>query len=106
MDDGQVTAIRFVSSIDSDRYQSIGFIISGTYGDRTITNKQREITHLYRTIKAVNETVKPSVFSDESKYFFAYTVRELQELSTWNVRPFYVTLDGTKVVGKAGDYAK
>ena len=46
----------------------------------------------------------PTVFSDDSEYFFTYTIRGMDgtKASTWDVTPYYVTLDGTTVIGKSG----
>ena len=100
------TAVRFLSSLDSMDYQSVGFKFTGTYGTHTITEKTKSVEKLYTSIKADGQTVLPSVFSDDSTYFFTYTVRGMdpQEDSTWDVTPFYVTLDGTTVEGTSGLY--
>ena len=100
------TAVRFLSSLDSMDYQSVGFKFTGTYGNTTITEKTKSVEKLYTSIKADGQTVLPSVFSDDSAYFFTYTVRGMdpQVDSTWDVTPFYVTLDGTTVEGTSGLY--
>ena len=87
-------------------YQSVGFKFTGTYGNTTITEKTKSVEKLYTSIKADGQTVLPSVFSDDSAYFFTYTVRGMdpQVDSTWDVTPFYVTLDGTTVEGTSGLY--
>lgn len=98
------SAIRFVSSIDSLDYREIGFIINGTYGERTITNKQRSVTKLFRRIIADGHTFYPTVINTNSKYFYTYTVRDMNPDtdSTWSVTPYAITLDGTKIIGKKG----
>lgn len=101
------TAVRFLSSLDSMDYQSVGFKFTGTYGQTTITEKTKSVEKLYTSIKADGQTILPSVFSDDSAYFFTYTVRGMDPdtSSTWNVTPFYVTLDGTTVEGTSGVYS-
>ncbi len=98
------TAVRFVSSIDDCLdYQSVGFKFSGNYGNRDITEKEREVTKVYKTIKAGGNTMTPGgVFdNDDSAYFVTYTIRNMdgEQTSSWNITPFYVTPDGTKVYG-------
>ena len=87
-------------------YQSVGFKFTGTYGDTTITEKTKSVEKLYTSIVAGGEKKEPSVFSPDSTYFFTYTVRGMdpQVDSTWDVTPFYVTLDGTTVEGTSGHY--
>lgn len=98
------SAIRFVSTVDSLDCQEAGFIFDGTYGSRTINQTTKKVNKVYKTIKAANQSVYPTVFSNESKYFFIYTIRGMDETqaSTWNVTPFFVTLDGTTVYGTSG----
>lgn len=101
-EDNKITAVRFVSTMDHTDYKKAGFIFSGTYGDRTISLKDRNIKCLYYSIKANGQTAYPSdEFGAESKYFFTYTIRELNGISsTWSVAPYFVTPDGTMVTGK------
>ena len=104
---GGVTAVRFLSTLDCEDYTSAGFIINGTYGNASIVNKTRYATKLYTSVKAAGETVLPSdIFSDESAYFFTYTVSGLNPETnvSFNAVPFYVTADGTTVKGTAGEY--
>ena len=98
------SALRFVSTIDSLDYQSVGFTFSGTYGSSTIKQTTKEVEKVYTKITADSQSVLPTVFSDDSEYFFTYTIRGMDgtKASTWNVTPYYVTLDGTTVYGKSG----
>ncbi len=101
------SAIRFVSSIDDYLdYQTVGFKFTGTYGNAAITEKTKTTNSLFTKITAAGESILPSVFSDDSAYFFTYTVRGLDANtdSTWNVTPFIVTADGTTVEGTEGSY--
>ena len=100
------TAIRFISSIDSLQYQTVGFIFTGIYGNKIISEKDKETYTVYKSINADGNSMKPSVFCDSSKYFFVYTVRNMnpQIKSSWEVTPYFVTLDGTKVRGTEGGY--
>ena len=108
-DDG--TAIRFVSSLDHMNYNLAGFKFTGTYGEYTISETTKEVETLYTKITADGETIRPKeVFSDESKYFFTYTIRgldpEIAENMTWEVTPIYKTPDDTKVYGITGNYPR
>ena len=101
------SAVRFVSSLDSMGYEQVGFKFTGTYGNAVITEKTKYTETLYTKITADGESILPTVFSGESQYFFTYTVRGMTDAgtnSTWKVTPFYVTLDGTTVTGKTGNY--
>ena len=101
------SAVRFLSSVDSMDYDQVGFKFTGTYGDAVITEKTKTTEKLYTKITAAGESVRPTVFSNESSYFFTYTVRGMTDAgtnSTWNVTPFYVTLDGTTVEGTPGEF--
>lgn len=102
------TAVRFVSTIDSLDYEYCGFIFTGTYGNSIIAEKDKQVNKVYSSIIAGGQTRLPSVFSDDSKYFFTYTVRNMNANvgSTWNVIPYFMTLDGTKVTGTSGDYSE
>lgn len=96
-------AVRFVSSVDNLDYEKAGFIINGSYGDKTITDKKRETTKAYKSIIADGKAIKPSeAFCDSSQLFTTYTIRGLDEnvQSSWEVQAFFVTLDGTMVVGE------
>lgn len=101
------SAIRFVSSIDDYLdYQTVGFKFTGTYGNAVITEKTKTTNSLFTKITAAGESILPSVFSDDSAFFFTYTVRGMDANtdSTWNVTPFIVTADGTTVEGTEGSY--
>ncbi len=104
--DAAPTAVRFLSSIDSDVYPRAGFIINGTYGTHTITNKDRSVTKCYKSVLADGQKVFPTVFSSESKYIYTYTITGLEPgvESTWNITPYLITPDNTKVLGTAGDF--
>lgn len=100
------TAVRFISSVDSMDFDEVGFIFTGTYGNAVITEKTKTTEKLYTKITAAGESIEPDVFSPDSHYFFTYTIRGMEDAttnSTWNVTPFYRTLDGTVVTGTPGE---
>lgn len=102
------TAIRFMSSVDNSDYESAGFIINGTYGEHTITNKSRNAKKLYMSSLAKGEKIYLSILSYESRFLFTYTVTgldpELVPDMTWSITPFYKTPDGTTVKGTTQDF--
>ena len=101
------SAIRFLSSVDSMDYAEVGFKFTGTYKQSTVSEKTKTTEKLYSKITADGTSVLPTVFSEDSSYFFTYTIRGMEDAgqnSTWNVTPFYVTLDGTTVEGTPGVY--
>lgn len=100
------TAVRFLSSVDSINYNAVGFTFSGTYGDRTIQETSRNVTQVFKHITANNQTLDPTVFSPNSQYFSMFTIRKLdaQISSTWDVTPYWITLDGTTVKGPSRHY--
>lgn len=97
------TALRFVSTIDSLNYQTVGFVFSGTYGTKEIELKDKESSTVYNKLGAGSGAVTPTnAFENtDSKYFFTYTIRNMDASthSTWTVTPYYVTLGGIKVMG-------
>lgn len=100
------TAVRFLSSVDNIDYDEVGFTFSGTYGENTIPETSRNVTKVYKHVSANNQTLNPSVFSQDSQYFSMFTIRKLnaQIDSTWDVNPYWITLDGTTVKGPSRHY--
>ena len=103
------TAIRFVSSIDNQSYERLGFKFNGTYADSIISQKDKNVNSLFTKIKGGESEYIPSEeFCADSHYFFTYTVRKMDSSisssqMTWNVTPYLVTLDGTTVTGTPGE---
>lgn len=110
-DNDSISAIRFLTSIDSTSYEKIGFNIkkgkNGTAADANTSN------YVYRTVYAVDATADnpgealkdynpEDVFHAESYYFKAWTIKNIQE-AAYNtditVTPYWITLDGTRVEG-------
>ena len=96
------TAVRFITSVDHANYESAGFIINGTYGNHTITNKTRTVTKVYQSLLDNGTKKYPKyIMCDSSEYFVTYTVGGMSAdvASTWNIRALFVTPDGTTVQG-------
>ena len=94
-DSGSHTAIRFVSTLDRDDYQSAGFLIYGQYGTASV-KRERNASTLYTSISNFELTD----FSPESQYFFTYTITGASSTldpNLWQIKAQFVTVDGTKV---------
>lgn len=92
------TSIRFITSVDSLKYKNVGFKI--TFNGKTINQK---MTKVYTAINANGKKVKPSVFSADSHYMEAYTLKNIPKSAygeEFTVTPHYTTLDGTIVEGE------
>ncbi|MCR5429612.1 MAG: glycoside hydrolase family 16 protein [Eubacterium sp.] len=102
------SAVRFVSTVDHLDYQEAGFIVSGIYDGKNINKYGKPITKVYSTIKAAGKIVMPSTNSLMSKYFTTYTIRGINpDLAvSFEVTPYYITLDGTKVFGETKTFSR
>lgn len=105
----QTAAIRFVTTIDSVQYRKIGFLVqkgTGEAKEANVTNTVYEslyqVTDQDGALGSVLEEVTPAIFDAASKYFKTYTIRKVPD-SAYNtditVTPYWITLDGTKVMG-------
>ena len=96
------TSIRFITSVDSLKYQNVGFKI--TCNGKTI---DRKMTKVYTAINAGGAKVKPTVFSKDSKYMEAYTLNNITKDDydkAFTVTPYYTTQDGTIVEGATNTF--
>lgn len=107
-------AIRFVTTIDSRKYQKVGFVLKVKDGAKEVTVGSDEI---YEVLYAVNETSKeaelidyrPDRFSPESEFFKTFTLTGFidSDSATFNfdtqitAKPYWITQDGTTVYGTA-----
>lgn len=101
--DTEKTNARILSSVDSKDYLKVGF-------DLYLANRipmNHEITKVYGNIK-VGENGVPytpeNVFGTASKYFSIWRLEEIEKSNYGKimyVRPYWVTMDGTKVYGLA-----
>ena len=96
--DSEKTSIRFITSVDSLKYQNVGFKI--TYNGKTI---DKQMTKVYSTLNANGKKVYPSVFSADSNYMEAYALNNIPNSAfgeKFTVTPYYTTQDGTIVDGE------
>lgn len=103
------TFMRVLSSVDSGDYKNVGFeIILGNAG--TTTLNVNPITKVYAGLKlsatdADDKIIRPeSVFGEAADHFIALDLEKINIKSFSSkiyIRPYWTTLDGTKVEGLA-----
>ena len=99
---GDNSAVRFVSTVDTLDYQKVGFLISGTYGTYTINSTEKYTESVYMSLKAAGQSVNiKEAFCESSNYFYTYTIRGMNPSNklTIKVIPIFITPDGTNVQG-------
>ena len=99
------TKIRFVTTVDSLDYKSVGFEIK--FCEKTADLEKTKTKKVYTTLNQYydgnNVPATPTVFSPVSNYFAAFTVTGVKsELKSENftVRAGWITMDGTAVWGE------
>lgn len=105
-DKPESTFMRVLSSVDSGNYQNVGFEV--LLGDREVELKVEAFTKVYNGLKlsaTAEETIYPEdVFGKASDYFTALDLKNIKVEKFSNkiyIRPYWTTLDGTKVEGLA-----
>ena len=96
------TSIRFITSVDSLKYQNVGFKI--TFNGKTI---DKQMTKVYTALNANGKKISPNVFSEDSNYMEAYTLNNIPQSAfgkEFTVTPYYTTQDGTIVEGKTNTF--
>ena len=102
--DSQETNIRFLTAIDSLRYDMVEFDVKVPESDRTFTLQE---TKAYSSILVDDDTTYPynaaQVFeTDATKYFVVHSITNIPNDAfghTFTATPYWYTLDGTKVAG-------
>lgn len=101
--------IRFVSSVDSLKYQEVGFKVSGTYGGQKLSQKILKTSTVYSNIfnGDVLQTPAEAMGVATSEYCFTYAVTGLatDTDSEWTVTPYVVRNDGVRVLGETKTFA-
>lgn len=98
--------IRFVTTVDSLDYKSVGFDVTlgGRYKKTVTSNNVYHTLFYVGSNSQVDNEYKPyKEFSTASTHFFAYTFRNMPAKSfgaKFVVTPYWVTLDGTTVYGE------
>lgn len=100
--------IRVISSLDSTNYQKVGFEIelANSIPVKTTEGEALETTQVYTGIQAGSQIVTANnIFGGESKYLSVWQLSAIDTPSNADkiiyVRPYWVTMDGTKVNGLA-----
>ena len=100
------TFLRVLSSVDSGDYKNVGFEI--LLGDKETVLNVEPITKVYAGLKLSAEDTEAKypnvVFGDAAQYFIALDMKNIKSGSFSSkiyVRPYWTTLDGTKVEGLA-----
>lgn len=102
------TTMRFISTVDSLRYNEVGFVIEieGREPEKVST------TTVYEKLYAVEgesvDTLLPTQFSSESALFYAYSFYNIPREAfgvNFTVIPYWVTMDGTTVYGRTAERA-
>lgn len=96
------TDLRLLTSVDSDKYQEVGFLFNVNEKTQPFTtNKVYTEVYGYKE-DGTQITYGPDKFSEESQYIMAFVLSEIpfEAFSTEiNVTPTWKTLDGTVVSG-------
>ncbi len=98
------TGLRLVTTVDSTYYKAVGFIFNMGSGD----SKPAMTDTVYNTIVGGGNTYYPdqSGFDDASQYFMVFELGGMPHAAFGTdvvVKPAWVTLDGTKVIGVTND---
>ena len=93
----ETTSMRFVTTVDSLNYKSVGFVINNV--DKTL---KTVYSNLYVVGDSSVMTKTPADVSNTSvsAYFAAFTVNNIHKdkySAEFNVTPYWITLDGTRV---------
>ena len=110
---GETSSLRILSTVDSLNYQQVGFEyrLGGNGVAQTGKNNIAAITKVYSAIKpSKNATAEDLLYPDNefvsgvSDYFIAADVSTIKSTSEEKIvyaRPFWITMDGTEVMGLA-----
>ena len=98
------TDVRFLTSVDSGKYEKAGFevIVAFSGGSKTFNLVE---TTAYGSVIADGQTISDagSIFDNtDSRYFIAHSITGIPNEAfggTFTVTPYWYTLDGTKVIG-------
>ena len=91
------TSMRFVTTVDSLNYKSVGFVINNV--DKTLKTVYSKLYVVGGT--SVSETAPKDLSNTSaSAYFATFTVNNIPKdrySAEFNVTPYWITLDGTRV---------
>lgn len=103
--DGKLTNMRILTSVDSVDYQYVGVQVG--LGNKNVTEYRTTKTYnnlLIGSGESATKSAATEVFGTASKYFAAWKLPNIADVNDKKivyVRPFWITMDGTKVYGLA-----
>ena len=95
------TDLRMVSTVDSTNYKKVGYSIIAN-GKELLTDTQSVFKRIKSNTEGLEYGYSPVVFDTDSEYFVTFTIKNIKNKNfdrTYNVRPYWVTMDGTTVYG-------
>lgn len=94
--------IRFISTVDTLDYQKVGFYITIEGRELQTVSSTTAYERLYANREGEIDTITPGIFSKDSTFFFTYAYWNVPNKNfdtNFEVTPYWVTHDGTVVVG-------
>ena len=107
-DDGVNASLRVVSAVDSKEYQKVGFTILVNNKNKLTTESggELETTQIYSGLKVEGDSSSPysaeDLFGGPAAYLSVWRVdgiKDKYDAKIFNVTPYWITMDGTKVDG-------
>ena len=104
----ETTNMRFTTSVDTLNYEYVGFecVLNGVKKTAQTDTVYRELFAAFLEEDDAEkkiDTLKPAAFSTMSKYFMACVMKNIPNADFGDmieVKPYWVTVDGTKVYGE------
>ncbi|MCC8103447.1 MAG: hypothetical protein LIP11_14715, partial [Clostridiales bacterium] len=98
--DSGYNTVRFVSSLDTDSYHDMAFIVTNSEETEVTTLTKSTLIGSYYTVSSVSCTFYPTDFSKVSKYIVTNSFKDTNQMTAFTVTPRIKTLDGTLVYGE------
>ncbi len=101
--------LRVLSSVDSTRYQEVGFKYTFGAGTEKLTASSTKVYDKLKVVGdsgTVSDVVASTYFGSSAQCFFAVNFTDIVTANFTNyiyVQPYWVTLDGTTVYGQASN---
>ena len=96
--------IRFITSIDTLNFQSVGFDVAFLNAGKTFSLKEtRAYTSILEEGGNISTATPKATFGEASSYFVLHSITGIPNAyfsDDITVKPYWVTLDGTKVYGE------
>lgn len=107
-DDGVNANLRVVSAVDSKNYQKVGFTILVNNKNKLTSENggELETTQIYSGLKVEGDSSSPysaqAIFGEPAAYLSVWridNIKDKYDAKIFNVTPYWITMDGTKVDG-------